>query len=71
MKEHEGATPATKDWQDPIVAEVRQARAILFADADNDLDKLCKLLRESERRLKHRIVKRSSRPTDELPKAVA
>lgn len=64
-------TPTAREWEDPIVAEVRRARAAIFAEADNDLDKLCERLRESERRTKHRLVTRTPRPVDELPEAVA
>ena len=64
-------TTATRDWEDPIVAEVRRARAALFATANNNLDELCERLRESERQSKRRVVRRSPRPVDELPEAVA
>ncbi|MBN2494844.1 MAG: hypothetical protein JXR96_09670 [Deltaproteobacteria bacterium] len=66
-----GSTKATHEWEDPIVAEVRRARAEIFAEADHDLNKLCERLRESEKRSKHRLVKRAPRPVDELPEAVA
>jgi hypothetical protein len=35
-----------RPWQDPIVAEVRAARAALLAAADGDLEVLARRLRE-------------------------
>ena len=41
---------------DPIVEETRAARAKLFAQAGNDLDRLMELLREGELEHKGRVV---------------
>ena len=42
--------------QDPIVRETRAARAKLFAECEEDLDKLMHLLKVSEEQDKDRIV---------------
>lgn len=43
-------------WKDPIIEEVRAARAEVFREAGNDLHKLCELLREAEKQHKDRLV---------------
>lgn len=60
---------ATGTWEDPVVAEVRRARDLLFASADDDLDKLCELLRDSERESEERLVRLAPRPAERLPDA--
>ena len=56
-------------WVDPIVAEVRAARAALLAEANFDLHTLCEHLRESQAKSGHRVVRleprRVGRPTGE------
>ena len=44
------------EWEDPIVAEVRAARAALFAAAGNDLDILVDRLRREQQSSGRRIV---------------
>jgi hypothetical protein len=43
-------------WEDPIVAEVRAARAALFAAADYDLEKLVRRLRQKQAVSGHSVV---------------
>jgi hypothetical protein len=40
--------PPAAPWQDPIVAEVREARERLFAAAGSDLETLGQRLREAQ-----------------------
>ena len=47
---------STDQWKDPIVEEVRAARAEIFKEADNDLHKLCELLRKAEQEHKDKLV---------------
>ncbi len=49
-------------WEDPIVAEVRRARAALFASVGYDLEALAKRLRQEQATSRRRIV---VRPPDE------
>lgn len=70
MTQSAGPGANTMGWKDPIVAEVRSARAALFADAGDDLEILCQKLREAEQRSDPRVVRRSPRPIDELPETV-
>ena len=36
-------------WEDPIVKEVREARARLMAEHHNDIDELCRDLKEQQK----------------------
>ena len=47
---------STDQWKNPIVEEVRAARAEIFREAGNDLHRLCELLREAEKQHKDRLV---------------
>ena len=47
-------------WDDPIVAEVRAARSVLFAAAGNDIRELCRCAREQQAVSGHVIVVRGS-----------
>ena len=60
MIQHEEHTP---EWEDPIVAEVRRVREALFAAADYDLGKLCKILCAEQAQSGHHVVRRG-RPVD-------
>jgi hypothetical protein len=42
-----------KPWQDAIVAEVREVREALFADAGHDIREFCRQLREREQASGH------------------
>ena len=42
--------PEAERWEDPIVAEVRNAREKLFAAAGYDLEELCRRLNEQQQR---------------------
>jgi hypothetical protein len=46
-----------KPPQDPIVAEVRQAREALFAEAGYDIHEFCRRLSEKQVTSGHRVVK--------------
>jgi len=48
-------------WEDPIVAEVRRARAALFASVGYDLEALAKRLRQEQATSRHPIVVRPRR----------
>jgi hypothetical protein len=48
-------------WEDPIVAEVRRARAALFASVGYDLEALAKRLRQEQATSRRRIVVRPPR----------
>lgn len=48
--------PVYKSWHDPIVAEVRQARQTLFAEANYDVREFCRQLSARQEALNHRIV---------------
>jgi hypothetical protein len=53
-------------WEDPIVAEVRAARAALWAAADYDLEKLAQRLRQEQALSGHPVVTfppRAPKPT--------
>lgn len=43
-------------WEDPIVAEVRAARAALWAAADYDLERLAQRLRQEQALSGHPVV---------------
>jgi len=45
-------------WRDPIVAEVRQVREALFAEANYDIREFCRRLSERQLASGHTIVKR-------------
>jgi len=47
-------------WHDPIVAEVRQAREALFAEANYDIHEFCRRLSARQAGSGHSIVKRGS-----------
>ncbi|HEY0553807.1 MAG TPA: hypothetical protein VGG20_06035 [Thermoanaerobaculia bacterium] len=47
-------------WHDPIVAEVRQVREALFAEANYDIFELCRRLSAKQATSGHPIVKRGS-----------
>jgi hypothetical protein len=49
------------DWQDPIVAEVRAARAALFAAAGHDIREFCRRARAAQADSGHAVVTRRSR----------
>jgi hypothetical protein len=51
---------AHKVWQDPIVAEVRQAREALFAKANYDIHEFCRRLSEKQTASGHVVVKRGN-----------
>jgi hypothetical protein len=46
-----------ESWHDPIVAEVRQARQALFAEANYDVREFCRRLSARQETSSHRIVK--------------
>jgi hypothetical protein len=50
----------TEVWQDPIVAEVRQAREALFAEANYDIREFCRRLSARQESSGHPVVKRGS-----------
>ena len=47
-------------WHDPIVAEVRQARETLFAEANYDIHEFCRRLSARQATSGHSVVKRGS-----------
>jgi hypothetical protein len=47
-------------WQDPIVAEVRQAREALFAEANYDIYELCRRMADKQARSGHPVMTRTS-----------
>jgi len=47
-------------WHDPIVAEVRQAREALFAEANYDILEFCRRLSARQATSGHPVVKRGS-----------
>lgn len=49
-------------WEDPIVAEVRVARAALFASVGFDLEKLLERLRQEQALSEHPVVTFPPRP---------
>lgn len=51
-------------WHDPIVAEVRQAREALFAEANYDIHEFCRRLSARQATSGHPVVKRGSAPTE-------
>lgn len=53
-------------WDDPIVAEVRAARAALLAAAEYDLEKLVQRLRQEQARSGHPVVSLPPRPTESM-----
>ena len=54
--------PVTKRREDPIVAQVRQARTQLFAAAGYDLDELCRQLNEQQHARHDRALRPPRRP---------
>jgi hypothetical protein len=55
----ENSTPV-EAWHDPIVAEVREARETLFAEANYDIYEFCRRLSDRQAHSGHSVVKRSS-----------
>jgi hypothetical protein len=51
--------------EDPIVAEVRKVREALFAEADYDLEKFSRLLREKQSTSTRRVVTRPPRRSND------
>ena len=47
-------------WHDPIVADVRAARAALFVASGSDIRKFCRGLREEQGRSGHLIITRAA-----------
>jgi hypothetical protein len=47
-------------WRDPIVAEVRQVREALFAEANYDIHEFCRRLSDRQAVSGHSVVKRGS-----------
>ena len=47
-------------WHDPIVAEVRQVREALFAEANYDIHEFCRRLSARQAGSGHSVVKRGS-----------
>lgn len=45
-------------WRDPIVAEVRQARETIFAEANYDIFEFCQRLSAKQATSGHPVVKR-------------
>lgn len=54
-------------WQDPIVAEVRQAREALFAAAGYDLDVFCEQLRARQQAEGRQGIRRAPRRIQPAP----
>lgn len=52
-------------WRDPIVAEVRQAREALFAEANYDIHEFCRRLSARQETSGHPVVKRGSMAREE------
>lgn len=52
-------------WHDPIVAEVRQAREALFAEADYDIHEFCRRLALRQESSGHPVVRRASESRDD------
>jgi len=46
-------------WRDPIVAEVRQVREALYAEAGYDIHEFCRQLRERQVKSGHVVVRRA------------
>lgn len=66
------ASEASPDevWHDPIVAEVRQIREALFAEANYDIHEFCRRLAAKQAGSGHEVVKRGSTavaPRAEVP----
>lgn len=57
-----------KTWHDPIVAEVRQIREALFAEANYDIFELCRRLSAKQATSGHPVVKRGSASVEDLEK---
>ena len=53
-------------WEDPIVAEVRAARAALLAAAGYDLEKLVERLRQEEARSGRPVMNFPPRPAQSM-----
>lgn len=51
-------------WQDPIVAEVRQARETLFAEANYDIYEFCRRLAAKQAASGQLVVKAGSTSTE-------
>jgi hypothetical protein len=52
-------------WDDPIVAEVRQVRETLFAEANYDIFEFCRRLSLRQADSGHSVVKRRNTPVEE------
>jgi hypothetical protein len=57
--------PIDETWHDPIVAEVRQAREALFAEANYDVYEFCRRLAARQTTSGHSVVKRDSTPVED------
>lgn len=57
----------TKTWTDPIVEEVRIARAALFSEADYNLGRLHERIMRSQERHRERLVKAPAGSIPVLP----
>ena len=55
-------TRRSEPCRDPIVAEVRKAREAIFAEADYDIRRLCRQLREDQEKSGHPVLKRPPAP---------
>lgn len=64
---HKDDTPV-EVWHDPIVAEVRQAREALFAEANYDIHEFCRQLSERQAASGHSVVNRSGMLTSDSEK---
>jgi hypothetical protein len=53
-------------WRDPIVAEVRQAREALFAEANYDIHELCRRLSKRQEASGHPVIRRIAEPLKSL-----
>jgi len=54
--------------RDPIVEEVRRARAAYAAQFDNDLDRIVDDLKRRQDQGEFKVVRRASRPARKLPR---
>ena len=52
-------------WHDPIVAEVRQVREALFAEANYDIHEFCRRLSARQAGSGHSVVKRGNTSTED------
>lgn len=66
---HEEEIP-DEPWQDPIVAEVRQAREALFAESGYDIYEFCRRLEARQATSGHPIVKRGEASVENMSEAL-